>query len=122
MRVSLNIPATSATLSAALEGLTAVNFCLLKKSRKMPALYSSGVRYKREAPGTEEWLTAPQVLAAGTGDCEDLSAWRAAELRLLGIPARAVVVRTGAKRYHAVVLLPNGTYEDPSKKLGMRTA
>jgi hypothetical protein len=39
---------------------------------------------------------------------------------MLGIPARATAVRTGPKTFHAVVLLPDGTYEDPSKRLGMK--
>lgn len=120
MRVSLDIPASRATISAALEGLVSTNFCLLS-ARRFPALYKSGVRYEREPRGREVWRTVPQVLAAGWGDCEDLAAWRAAELRRLGVPARAVAIRTGRRRFHAVVQLPDGSYEDPSVKLGMRT-
>ena len=83
-------------------------------------LYVSGVRYQAEPPGKEDWLTAPQVLRAGFGDCEDLAGWRAAEYRVMGIPARAVAIRTGPKMFHAVVQLPDGSYEDPSKRLGMK--
>jgi len=120
MKVSFNIPASTATLSAALEGLVATNVVLLRRNRNAPALYESGVRYRKERPGREKWLTIPQTLRAGFGDCEDLAAWRAAELQMLGIPARAVVIRTGAKMFHAVVRLPGGRIEDPSVKLGMK--
>lgn len=78
-----------------------------------------------------------------TTDCEDLAGHRAAELRCMplwlceldelpdvaaalaagdieGIPARAVCIRSGKRVYHAVVQWPDGTIEDPSRKLGMR--
>jgi len=120
MRVSFNVPASRATLTAALEGLTATNYCLLLRSKRAPGLYSSGVRYRREPRGREHWQTAPEVLRAGHGDCEDLAAYRAAELRVAGIPARAAVIRTGPRMYHAVVMHPDGSIEDPSKRLGMK--
>lgn len=120
MKIGFDIPASRATLAAALEGLTATNYCLLARSRKAPALYASGVRYQREPRGREQWQTAPQVLRAGFGDCEDLAAWRAAELRIQGIPAKATVIRTGPKMFHAVVQHPDGSIEDPSRRLGMK--
>lgn len=120
MKVSFNIPASRATLAAALEGLTATNYCLLVKSKRAPSLYGSGVRYRREPRGREHWQTVPEVLRAGYGDCEDLAAYRAAELRVAGIPARADVIRTGPKTFHAVVMYPDGSIEDPSRKLGMK--
>lgn len=120
MLVSWNIPASRATLSAALEGLVACNYAILAKSKRCPGIYSAGVVYKRERKGREQWQTAPEVLRAGFGDCEDLAAWRAAELRVAGIPARAVVIRTGPKMFHAVVRYPDGHIEDPSKRLGMK--
>ena len=118
LRVGFSLPASRAMISAALEGLTAANYVLLR-SKHLPPLYRSGVRYRREQPGKEDWLTADQVLAKGYGDCEDLAAWRAAELRLNGIPARAVIRRTGAKKFHALVRWPDGSTEDPSRMLGM---
>ena len=118
MKIGFNIPATKASLSAALEGLTAVNYLLLRNG-KTPPLYRAGVRYKREQPGKEQWQTAREVYRAGFGDCEDLAAWRAAELRLKGEAARAVVVRVGPRQFHAIVKRANGQYEDPSRKLGM---
>lgn len=86
--------------------------------RPLPPLYRSGVRYRQER-GTEDWNTAPVVLKRGYGDCEDLAAWRAAELRVMGIPAHGIVKRTGPKMFHALVLWPDGRVEDPSKILGM---
>ena len=118
MRIGFDIPAARAPLAAALAGLVAVNDVLLA-TRNLPPLYRSGVRYRREA-GTEDWSTAPVVLKRGFGDCEDLAAWRAAELRKLGIPANAIVKRTGPRMFHAVVQWPDGRIEDPSKVLGMK--
>lgn len=120
MKISFNIPASRATLAAALEGLTGTNFVLLSRAKRVPGIYMSGVRYQREPRGREVWQTFDQIIRAGVGDCEDLAAWRAAELRMAGIPARAVAVRTGPKMFHAVVRYPDGRIEDPSAKLGMR--
>jgi len=120
MKASFEIPASRATLTAALKGLTAVNVVLLRRNPKAPALYKSGVRYRREKPGRENWLTIPKVISRGVGDCEDLSSWRAAELQRLGINAQVLVIRSGPKTFHAVVRWPDGRIEDPSRKLGMK--
>lgn len=125
MKAQLDIPASASTLTAALEGLTAVNVVLLQRSA-LPRLLESGVRYRREPkrstqPGyLEQWKTAPQVFAAGWGDCEDLSCWLAAEYRVYrSEPARALVYRSGRKRFHAVVERPGGIIVDISRRLGM---
>ena len=107
-------------MTAALSGLVAANRILLRRNSRAPKLYGSGVRYQAEPRGSEKWQTIPQVIAAGRGDCEDLASWRAAELQEMGIPAKAVVIRTGRRMYHAVVLLPDGRLEDPSRRLGMK--
>lgn len=104
-------------IEALLEGVTVANHILLSRTA-YPPLYRSGVRYKRET--LERWYLIPQILKRGGDDCEGLSGWRAAELRLLGIPARVTVVKGSRARWHAVVLLPDGSLEDPSAKLGMR--
>lgn len=62
------------------------------------------------------------MLAAGFGDCEDLTAWRCAELWLNGVRARPQIkqVRPGLK--HAFVeVFVRGQWRkiDPSRKLGM---
>lgn len=118
MRVGFQVPASRAMLEAALEGLTRMNVELMRR-RNFPPLYKSGVRYRREPRGKEEWLTYDQVLKRRFADCEDLSAIRAAELRVQGIPAWAVVDRTGRRRFHALVEYGDGTREDPSRILGM---
>ncbi len=57
-------------------------------------------------------------------NCEDLACWRAAELRVRGIRARAFFTRDrrsdGTTLYHIMVKLPDGRIEDPSRQLGMR--
>jgi len=118
MRVTLKIPASRAMLSAALEGLTAVD-AVMYRQRRYPKLYSAGIRYQRERVGRENWQTVAELYKSKVGDCEDLAAARAAELRMQGIPARAVAVRTGARSYHALVRWPDGSIEDPSRILGM---
>jgi hypothetical protein len=106
-----------ASLKLALAGLTAMNQALMARGR-VPALYASGVRYRRESP--DRWSTADLVAARGFGDCEDLSAWRAAELRQAGEPAYADVRRVSAHQWHAYVVRGDGSLEDPSRALGMR--
>lgn len=107
-------------LAPLLDALSALNLRYLRELW-MP-LYRSGVRYQREGRGQESWATVPIVLQRGVGDCEDLSCWRAAELRLSGIDARAIALerpRRHGRLYHVVVRLPDGSIEDPSKRLGM---
>lgn len=105
-------------LEGLLEGLVRLNLSQLRRGL-CPPLYQSGVRYQREAPGREQWQTALQCFKRRTADCEDLAAYLAASYRLVGVNARPVVrqVRPGLK--HVVVELPDGTIEDPSKRLGM---
>ncbi len=115
---------TPAKLNALLEALTQLNYQKLGIGT-FPELYDSGVKYKVEdrsigyPQGAEHFDTADKVYAKGHADCDKLAAWRAAELRRRGYPAKAVAYRSGARRFHAVVELPGGAIEDPSKKLGM---
>lgn len=100
------------------------------KRHALPPLYASGVRYRREKCAVrdgnnfcirrrEDWPVPSIVYQAGWGDCEDLAAWRAAELRLKGEKAFAVPKQAGIGLIHIVVRRGNGQIEDPSKKLGM---
>lgn len=94
---------------------------LALQSGRFPRIYDAGVRYQREDPRRrEEWRTIPEVLARGEGDCEDLAAWRAAELVASGEDPRArpVLRRTGTG-WHVVVARGDGSVEDPSRILGM---
>jgi Transglutaminase-like superfamily len=128
------------TLGLLLETLTKVNE-LLFATRQLPPLYASGIVYRAEPAGVEEWLDGLQVLARKHADCEDLAAYRAAELRAAGIPARPVwrfwQSQSGSQVYHclvrypasygrlhesAMLVLDNEFEEDPSKVLGMKGA
>jgi hypothetical protein len=106
-----------------LETLTELDRDYLKRHPRTPPLYRSRVRYQREPPGQEQWRTIPVVWKDGYGDCEDLAAWRVAELRNAGVHARPCFrYRQDGKRriYHIMVCLPGGLIEDPSTVLGMR--
>ena len=105
-------------LEALLEGLVRLNLSQLRRGL-CPPIYQSGVRYQREEPGRERWQTALECYRSKKADCEDLAAFLAASHRLVGIESKPVVrqVRPGLK--HVVVQLPDGSIEDPSKRLGM---
>lgn len=120
-------------LQGGVVGLMLQDIAWLKAYPRTPALYQSGVRYKPEKHRTsalgktvqygEEWQTIPWVIYRGYGDCEDLGAWRAAELNRKGIRALPFIkirrMPTGFWRAHVVVQHPDGRIEDPSAKLGM---
>lgn len=89
---------------------------------KVPPLYRSGVRYIPEPADKEVFMAIPAVLAHGGADCEDLAAWRVAELRALGIDARFVVdrfVRPDGVPGRHIRVFHSGRFEDPSARLGM---
>lgn len=119
MRIAVEAPAIGPALEALLEGLVLLNLWLLAERSALPPLYRSGVVYQRER-GTERWQTVEQVFKAGRGDCEDLCAWRVAELRRAGEHgAVAIVDKTGPRLWHVRVMREDGTIEDPSRILGM---
>jgi hypothetical protein len=96
--------------------------CNLDVVGNLPPLYRSRVRYERETPGRmEDWQAADRCLASGRGDCEDLAAWRAAELVVSGVDpsARPWVYSPRPRLLHVVTLRADGP-EDPSAFLGMR--
>lgn len=130
MRVTFVLPPDGdarSWLEPLLEALTRVNVAWLESHPAAPSILApdAGVRYEREPLGREDWRTLPALLSFGAGDCEDLAAARAAELRVAGIHARATPVRIGpriggrAELWHIVVRHPDGTTEDPSIALGM---
>ncbi len=119
-------------LRAALAVLTVIDLMQLKWARDdgapLPALYKSGVRYRREekkscwAPtrgGCEDWLSAVQVISQRFGDCEDLAAWRASELIAQGERAARAIPKRTREGWHIVVQRADGRLEDPSRILGM---
>src|SRR5262249_46365453 len=85
---------------------------------RIPPLYHAGVHYEREPQGEENWQTAWGVIKSGSGDCEDLAAWRIAELREQGEMARPALKHSYVG-WHVLVRRGNGTIEDPSRRLGM---
>lgn len=102
-------------------GLIQVNREWLEQYPETPDLYKSGVLYRLEAK-TEVWQDIPTTLSRGFGDCEDLACWRAAEYQLAGIQAMPYITWRQVKGryiYHALVRLPDGRIEDPSRALGM---
>jgi len=117
---TITIPTSADAYEAAIEGLTALDELLIRAAR-YPSIYRAGVQYRRESRDT--WRHVADVIRLGGGDCEDLSAARAAELRVSGIDPGAYVhvYRSGPQRYHAVVGRSDGTAEDPSWILGMKT-
>jgi len=101
-------------------GLVGINRVLLH-FRPYPPLYDSRVVYRPEAIGSEAWQHVDEILRVGYGDCEDLAAWRVAELQEAGELGAAVdIVQTGRRRFHARVLRADGTVEDPSRDLRKR--
>ena len=128
-----------APILIALEALTRINQWHFRRG-VVPPLMSAGVRYQEEPPGREDWDDALTVAGRGWGDCEDLAAYYAAELRENhGIGAECVIkhkfisreemLRSGYQGripmdgiflVHVMVRLPNGRVIDPSKILGMK--
>lgn len=106
-------------LTAVARGLVALARLDLELS-PLPPLYDlvrrGRVRYMRERRGLERWLCPSRVMSeGGEADCEDLMAWRVAELQLGGHRVRALIYPTQTEQlYHAVVRLPDGGTEDPS--------
>ncbi len=99
-----------------LEATVRANQEELRSKGSYPLLYESGVVYKEEPPGKENWADIPTVLNHKWGDCEDLAAWLCAELReVFKVPCRPFLKfrkRGGAFRYHALLILPNGWRND----------
>ena len=125
MRVAIVAQATTrASLEALLACLHSLDVLFLRTQLGVPPLYKSGVRYQAEPPlrGEERWLTIPEVIRQGTGDCDDLACWRAAELvaSQLDEDARPEIVRAGPHVWHVIVRRGDGSSEDPSAVLGMR--
>ncbi|TXH50455.1 MAG: hypothetical protein E6Q97_20495 [Desulfurellales bacterium] len=129
-----------------LDALVETNVLVMREAKErgtpLPPLYSSGVVYREEPKGVEEWLDCLEIVRRGFDDCEGLGCFRAAELRVQGLTnARAVWKYwqnpvSLSQTYHIVTHyappiggfkfpehakpIGNGIYEeDPSKVLGM---
>ena len=92
-----------------------------------PSLYSSGVRYRLEPPGVEDFTDLQTLLERGWGDCSQLAAWRVAELRHRGESGAGIRLTwrrnrlTGQRMFHVLVRRADGRIEDPSVRLGMHS-
>ena len=123
LHVRVDVPPFPEALEALAEGLVGLNCVLMKYAAShgvhIPPLYESGVVYRREPAGREWWETAADAVGMASnrsGDCEDLAAYRAAELRFCdGELARVRIMRTTRGTFHAVVERENGEIEDPSR-------
>lgn len=111
------------TLRAMMDLLVVTNLAYLEECRHnahaVPGLYSSGVRYDR----TLWWEPIPALYPRTYGDCKSLSGALVAEYQMKKIETRHVFrfveYDNGIKDYHILIEHGNGTFEDPSKKLGM---
>ena len=126
MRVNVAIPEAhvdAPVLNAALESVTRLNEEMLAQG-EVPTFtdgLKEGIKWKPEPPGDEHFDHAATVLRRKWGDCDDLAPWQAASLRHTGEDpeARAIVRRSGPKRWHAIVRRGDGSIDDPSKAAGM---
>jgi hypothetical protein len=128
MRIRIAVPdrhISPAVLNAALEATTVANQEMLASGDAEPI--SEGIRM-----GQVKWKPEPfrdgehfdltkTVSERGWGDCDDLAPALAAELRESGKDpdARAIVKKSGPKRWHAVTELSDGRIVDPSAMAGM---
>lgn len=130
MRIRLAVPDElddqdrKAALDAALECVTRTVEGLVRNGVVPPAageIKKGRVKWKPEPPGDEHFDLPSTVIRRGWGDCDDLAPWHAGSLRAGGIDpdARAIVKRSGPKRWHALVQRGDGSIEDPSKHAGM---
>lgn len=71
-----------AVIQSLLEALCTVNTAYLLLFPGTPWLYDSGIRYVEEPPDRDDWQDIEETLHRHEADCEDLAAWRVAELRV----------------------------------------
>lgn len=126
MRINVAIPEANVkkpVLDAALEAVTRLNEDMLKQGQTQTSdqLIEQGASWKPEPPGQEHFDHGAIIGKRGHGDCDDWAPLHAATLRVTGEDpeARAVVKRSGAKRWHAIVQRSDGSIDDPSLAAGM---
>lgn len=125
MRIQVAIPephVTKPVLDAMLEGVTRLNEELIRSGEVPP--YSEtrdAFRWKPEPPGAEHFDHAKLLLDRQWGDCDDIAPYKAASDRVTGKDpgARAVVKRSGPRRWHAYEEHSDGSASDPSLEHGM---
>jgi hypothetical protein len=112
-------------LQILLRALTEIDAIFLRGHPETPMLYRSGVVYREEPPGMEDWQDIPTSLRLGKSDCDDLGPWRAAEIQVRErTPAEPYFAsakrKGGGMLYHILVNAKGRPPEDPSYVLGMR--
>ena len=123
-------PSSQKRILALLEALTLINQFYLEEHPDTPSLYQlvkeGKVTYKlpqqmdedNKGFNGEQFRDIGRIIENGGGDCDNLACMRAAEYRFrLGIAAQPYITHRfepdGKSVYHVVVLLPDGSSEDP---------
>lgn len=126
MRVVVAIPeahVTKPVLDGALEAVTRLNEQLIRSGESPTSrqLISAGAKWQPEDPGDEHFDHGALISKRGHGDCDDWAPLHAATLRATGEDpgAKAIVRKSGKKRWHAIVQRSDGGIEDPSLAAGM---
>jgi len=116
---------SSRHMTILLDAWTEVDVAWLEAMPGIPNLYDSGVRYYADKFWEGPWLDCVTAALMRFADCKSLATWRCAELRVRhGIHAvpefSRVLLSDGSQWFHVFVRLPDGTFEDPSRLLGMK--
>jgi hypothetical protein len=126
MRINVAIPEAhvkAPVLDGALEAVTRLNEEMIKAgdSPTSHELLEKGAIWQPEKPGDEFFDHGGIIDKRGHGDCDDWAPLHAATLRVTGVDpgARAVVRKSGPKRWHATVIRSDGREDDPSLAAGM---
>lgn len=119
MKISSEVPDVASVCEALLEGFIQAAQVLIRAGVVPAFPRDAGVIYKMEPVGEEDWKLPHNVMRDGWGDCEDLALWEAAGMRETGQDdgARVRIVRIGAGKLHAIVMLSDGKVLDPSLEL-----
>lgn len=116
-------PLSHEGLRVLLQALTMIDVLYLQTHPGTPKLRDSGVVYREEPPGAEDWQDIPTSLRRRVADCDEWGPWRAAEHIVEGRKAMADFDMQrqpdGRVLYHIVTRTERGT-EDPSYEQGMR--
>lgn len=122
MQMSANLPDTPIILEAVLEGFVRAAQAEVMAGIVPPYPDDAGVKYVEESAGSERWKLPHETHEDGQGDCEDLTFWEAGGMRATGEDpgARVMLVKTGPRKLHAVVLRSDGSISDPSARLKAR--
>ena len=122
MKITANLPDSVPILTAALEGF--VQAAMLQiQTGQVPPFPAPPVHYQAE-DNTEDWQLPLETMQKGWGDCEDLAIWQAAGYRVTGMDpgAHVLLVQTSARGLHCVVMMSDGSVQDPSRQLMPRAS